>query len=107
MKLYIGSISRETTDNDIADFIKSICKADNITIIEDEITGLDHRYAIIKVKDESTAIKIIENLDNEKLKGCRVKIHRARVNKKDRRNSKRGGGRRQYDSPPNPSWKKK
>ena len=106
MKLYIGLISRETTSDDIANFLQTICIADKITIIEDSVTGLDHRYAIIEIKENEKALKIIEELDNEELKGCEIKIHRARTNIKDRRDPRRGGGRRWNDSPHNAKWKK-
>jgi len=97
MKLYIGSLHRDTKLIEVKDLFAPFGEIENITIIDDQITGLNHRYGLVNLPDESSAISAIEKLDYSELNGVTFRVRRARVAEEDRRKRGRGGGRRRTD----------
>jgi RNA recognition motif-containing protein len=97
MKIYVGNLSLDTTKEDLYGLFEKYGQTGNIEIIEDEITGISHRYGLIEMPDDQESISAISALNKMKFKGQKLYIHSARVSTKDRRGSSRGGGRRQTD----------
>lgn len=97
MKIYVGNLSLNITKEDLSGLFEKHGQTGNIEIIEDEITGISHRYGLIEMPDDQEAVSAISALNKMNFKGQKLYIHRARVSTKDRRGGSRGGGRRQAD----------
>ena len=97
MKIYVGNLSLDTTKEDLNSLFKKNGQTGNVEIIEDEVTGISHRYGLIEMSDDQDAVSAISALNKMKFKGQKLYIHRARVSTKNRRGPSRGGGRRQAD----------
>lgn len=97
MKIYVGNLSLDTTKEDLNSLFEKHGQTGNIEIIEDEVTGISHRYGLIEMPDDQEAVSAISALNKRIFKGQKLYIHRARVSTKDRRDPSRGGGRRHTD----------
>jgi RNA recognition motif-containing protein len=97
MKIYVGNLSLDTTKEDLNSLFEKHGQTDSIEIIEDEVTGISHRYGLIEMTDDQESISAISALNKMSFKGQKLYIHKARVAKQDRRTASRGGGRRQTD----------
>lgn len=100
MKIYVGNISDEVTEDDIRSAFEAFGKVDSVSIMRDESAGESKYCAFVKMPSNQEATAAIYGLSKSKLKDRTIQVNEARTGPIDRRRPGRGGGRRKDDPKP-------
>ncbi len=100
MKIYIGNISDQVTEDDIRGAFEAFGKVDSVLIVRDESAGGSIDCAFLKMPSDQEASAAISDLSGSSLKGRTIQVNEARTGPIDRRRPGRGGGRRKGDPKP-------
>lgn len=77
MKLYIGNLSNNVTEQDLQNLFSEFGQVTSATIIKDKFTGQSRGFGFVEMDSEG-ANKAIENLDNKDVQGQSIKVSEAR-----------------------------
>ena len=93
-KLYIGSLSYDTTEDSLKDFFASAGTVSSASIIIDKFSGRSKGFGFVEMSNEDEAKKAIEELNGKELDGRSIVVDEAKpMEKKPFRNDdNRGGG---------------
>ena len=94
MKIYIGNLSFDTTEESLRQTFESYGEITDLNVIMDRDTGRPRGFAFIEMSSQSEAQAAIEALDGKELDGRTLKVNEAR----QRENRGGGGGRGGYRS---------
>ncbi|MBV9241558.1 MAG: RNA-binding protein [Acidobacteria bacterium] len=92
MKLYVGNISFNTTNQDLNDLFGSVGTVSSANIIEDRETGRSRGFGFVEMASQEDGEKAISELNGKELDGRTLKVNEA----KPRENGGGGGGRGGY-----------
>jgi cold-inducible RNA-binding protein len=95
MKLYVGNLSYETTDEDLRQAFEAHGTVESVTVVTDKYTGKSKGFAFIEMgsRDEAQAAK--SSLDGSQLGDRTIKVDEARP-RPDRGGGRDRGGRGGY-----------
>jgi RNA recognition motif-containing protein len=96
MNIYIGSLSPETTEDDLRQAFEAFGQVDSVTLIKDKFTGVSRGFGFVEMPTKAEAESAINGLKDKELKGRRVVVNEARP-REDRGGGgggKKGRGRR-------------
>jgi RNA recognition motif-containing protein len=100
MKIFIGNLSSEATEEKLKESFEKFGQVDSVTILGSLLSTEDEAgMGFVEMPDEKPAIKAIKKMNKKKLFGLKLNVHEARSATTDRRVSGRGGGRRSTDLP--------
>ncbi|MDX9857895.1 MAG: RNA-binding protein [candidate division Zixibacteria bacterium] len=88
MKIYIGNMSFNTTEDDLRQTFESFGEVSDINIITDRDTGRPRGFAFVEMPDSGAASSAIAGLNGKELDGRQLTVNEA----KPRTNDNRGGG---------------
>ena len=93
MKLYVGNLSFQTSNQDLNDFFGNLGTVQSATIIEDRETGRSRGFGFIEMSSKAEAENAIAQLDGKDLDGRSLKVNEAkpRENREHGNGTKRGG----------------
>jgi len=89
MKLYVGNLSFETTENDLQDLFEQHGAVNEVHLMMDRVTGKSRGFAFVTMNDDEQAKAAMSATNGKELNGRSLKIDEARP----RENSGGGGGR--------------
>ncbi len=81
-KLYIGSLSYDTTDNSLKEFFSAAGAVESVTIIKDRISGRSKGFGFVEMASGEEAAKAKEMFDGKELDGRKIIVDEARPMKK-------------------------
>ncbi len=81
-KLYVGSLSYDSTEDSLQDFFSKAGKVESATIIKDKISGRSKGFGFIEMSSEKEAKTAIETLNGKELDGRTITVDEARPMKK-------------------------
>ena len=87
MKIYIGNMSFNTTEDELRQTFESFGEVSDINIIMDRDTGRPRGFAFVEMPDASAAASAIADLNGKQLDGRQLTVNEAKP-----RNDNRGGG---------------
>ena len=90
MKLYVGNLSFETTENDLQDLFEQHGAVNEVHLMMDRVTGKSRGFAFVTMNDDEQAKAAMSATNGKELNGRSLKIDEARP----RENSGGGGGGR-------------
>ena len=93
MKLYIGNLSFETTENDLQDLFEKHGTVNEVHLMMDRMTGKSRGFAFVTMNDDAQAKAAMSATNAKELNGRALKVSEARP-REDRPN--RGGGNRSF-----------
>ena len=103
-KLYVGSLSYDTTEETLKEFFSQAGTVESATIITDKMSGRSKGFGFVEMSNEDEAQKAIETLNGKELDGRTITVDEARpresrsrsggFNRGGRGFGGRGGGRR-------------
>ena len=93
MKLYVGNLSFETTENDLQDLFEQHGTVNEVHLMMDRFTGKSRGFAFVTMNDNAQANAALSGLNGHELNGRALKVSEARP-REDRPN--RGGGNRPF-----------
>ena len=95
MKLYVGNLSFETTENDLQDLFEQHGQVDEVRLMMDRMTGKSRGFAFVTINDNTHASAAMSALNGHELNGRVLTVNEARP-REERPRSGGGGGRRSF-----------
>jgi RNA recognition motif-containing protein len=92
MKIYVGNLSFEASDQDLKDAFAAHGQVETATIVKDSFSGRSRGFGFVEMSNEAEARAAISALNGKELKGRAVKVNEA-ISKSDGRGREGGGGR--------------
>lgn len=86
MKLYVGNISFNTTNQDLNDLFATVGTVQSSNIIEDRETGRSRGFGFVEMASQEDGQRAIAELNGKEIDGREIKVNEAKP-KSD------GGGR--------------
>lgn len=92
MKLYVGNLSFNTSNQDLSDLFGTIGTVESANIIEDRETGRSRGFGFVEMASQEEGNNAIEQLNGKEVDGRQLKVNEA----KPQENRGGGGGRGGY-----------
>ena len=78
MKLYVGNLSFETTENDLQDLFEQHGQVGEIHLMMDRMTGRSRGFAFVTINDNAQATAAMTALNGKDLNGRPLTVSEAR-----------------------------
>jgi cold-inducible RNA-binding protein len=78
MKLYVGNLSFETTENDLQDLFEQHGKVGEVALMMDRMTGKSRGFAFVTMNEKAQAEAAISALNGKELNGRTLSVSEAR-----------------------------
>jgi SAM-dependent methyltransferase len=76
MQLYIGGLSKNTTEHEVAELFLGICPVQSITIGRDIVSGISRGFAMVKLSQQEDCEKAIKQLNGSIMQGTKLVVRR-------------------------------
>jgi cold-inducible RNA-binding protein len=87
MKLYVGNLSFDATEQDLRDAFGEVGTVESVNIIEDRDTGRSRGFGFVEMSSKSEGQEAISQLDGKEMDGRNLKVNEAKP-----REDRGGGG---------------
>ena len=91
MKIYVGNLSYEVTEEDLRQALEQFGQVESATIIKDKYSGKSKGFGFVEMPSKEEGQAAIEGLNGKELKGRPLNVNEARPRTES--NDRRGGGR--------------
>ncbi|MCK6601638.1 MAG: RNA-binding protein [Bacteroidetes bacterium] len=78
MKLYVGNLPYQFSNDDLADAFNAYGEVVSATIIKDKVTGRSKGFGFVEMKDDASGNAAITGLNGKELAGRTVNVSEAR-----------------------------
>jgi RNA recognition motif-containing protein len=78
MKLYVGNLSFETTENDLQDLFEQHGTVGEVRLMMDRLTGKSRGFAFVTMNDDTQANAAKDALNGRELNGRALTVNEAR-----------------------------
>ena len=95
MKLYIGNLAFETTENDLQDLFEKHGQVSEVALMTDRMTGKSRGFAFITMNDNAQAQAAMNATNGTELNGRTLNVSEARP-REERGRPYGGGGKRSF-----------
>ena len=97
MKIYVGNLSYEVTEEDLRLALEQFGQVESVTIIKDKYSGQSKGFGFVEMASKAEGQSAIDGLNGKELKGRALKVNEARPRTESRgsRGGYGGGGGRQ------------
>ena len=92
MKLYVGNLSFETTENDLQDLFEQHGQVSEVSLMMDRMTGKSRGFAFVTMNDKAQADAAMAALNGKELAGRALNVNEARPREERPRSGGGGGG---------------
>jgi RNA recognition motif-containing protein len=96
MKLYVGNLSFESTENDLQDLFEQHGTVNEVHLMMDRMTGKSRGFAFVTMNDNTQANAAMSALNGHELNGRALTVNEARPREERPRSYGGGGGRRPF-----------
>jgi len=100
MKIYVGNLSYDMTEEDLRGAFEPYGAVNEITIIMDRFSGRSKGFGFVEMPNQAEAEKAIAELNGKEIRGRSITVNQARPREeRPRRNNEggfRSGSRRSY-----------
>lgn len=90
MRLYVGNLSFDTTENDLQDLFEQFGGVSDVALVLDRATGRSRGFAFVTMADAAGGEASIENLSGKPFQGRNLTVNEARP--REERSFSGGGG---------------
>lgn len=95
MRLFVGNLSYQTTEDELADLFSQVGEVESATIVTDRETGRSRGFAFVEINGDSGP-QAIEQFNGYELNGRAINVNEARPRLERERGGfggqRRGGG---------------
>ncbi len=91
MRLYVGNVSRDVTEEDLRNAFQAFGQVSEVTIVKDKFNDTPKGFAFVEMPVQAEAEKAIAALKGTELKGRSLDVNEARP--RTERGNRGGGGR--------------
>lgn len=81
-KLYVGSLSYDTTDDGLKELFSKAGKVESATVITDKFSGRSKGFAFVEMSSDEEAKKAVEMFNGKELDGRTIIVDEAKPMKK-------------------------
>ena len=92
MKIYVGNMSYETTEEDLKLACEEFGKVESATIVKDKFSGEPKGFGFVEMSSKAEGQAAIDGLNGKELKGRELKVNEARPRTESFRGSSGGYG---------------
>lgn len=78
MKLYVGNLSFETTENDLQDMFEEHGKVSDVALMMDRTTGRSRGFAFVTMDDTAAATAALNAFNGKEVQGRTLTVNEAR-----------------------------
>ncbi len=78
MKLYVGNLSFETTENDLQDLFEQHGTVNEVHLMMDRMTGQSRGFAFVTMNDDTQANAAMSALNSKEVNGRALTVNQAR-----------------------------
>jgi len=78
MKLYVGNLSFETTENDLQDLFEQHGSVSEVKLMMDRMTGKSRGFAFLTMNDNAQATAAMNALNGREVNGRTLSVNEAR-----------------------------
>ncbi len=93
MNIYVGNLSRETTDEDLRQAFEAFGQVTSINIIKDKFSGESRGFGFVEMPAKAEGEAAIQGMNGQDLKGNALNVNEARPREDKPRGGGGGGGR--------------
>ena len=79
MKLYVGNLSFESTENDLQDLFEQHGQVSEVTLMMDRMTGKSRGFAFVTMNDKAQAEAAMSALNGKDVSGRTITVNEARA----------------------------
>jgi cold-inducible RNA-binding protein len=79
MKLYVGNLSFESTENDLQDLFEQHGKVAEVALMMDRMTGKSRGFAFVTMNDATEANAAMSALNGKEVAGRTLTVNEARA----------------------------
>jgi len=79
MKLYVGNLSFETTENDLQDLFEQHGKVTDVALINDKMTGRSRGFGFVTMGGSTEGQAAIAALNGKEVQGRTLTVNEARA----------------------------
>lgn len=90
MKIYVGNLSFNTSNQDLSDIFAEVGTVTSANVIEDRETGRSRGFGFVEMASKEDGEKAIAELNGKEVDGRQLKVNEA----KPQENNRGGGGHR-------------
>ncbi len=102
MKLYVGNLSFNSTEQDLQDVFSEVGTVESVNIIEDRDTGRSRGFGFVEMSSKEEGQNAISQLDGKEVDGRNLKVNEAKP--RENRGGGGGGGRGGYGGGGGSRW---
>jgi RNA recognition motif-containing protein len=92
MKLYVGGLSFDTTDDGLRAFFEEAGTVESASVVTDRYSGRSRGFGFVEMSNEAEGRKAIEDLSGKSLDGRTITVDQARPRSGDGGQRRGGGG---------------
>ncbi len=100
MNIFISNIAKEITKEKLLEVFSDFGEVSSATILRDKFNINSSSFGFVEMPDNDEALSAIKGLNGTDLSRKKLTVHEARIRSEDRRQTDRGGGRRETDLMP-------
>ena len=94
LRLYVGSLSYQTTEQELADLFGQVGQVVSATVITDRDSGRSKGFGFVEMSNDDEARKAIDQLNGTVLDSRQIIVNEARERRDNSYGGNRGGGYR-------------
>jgi RNA recognition motif-containing protein len=94
MKLYVGNLAFETTENDLQDLFEQHGTVNEVHLMMDRMTGKSRGFAFVTMNDDEQAKSAMSATNGKELNGRALNVNEARPREERGGNRPNSGGPR-------------
>jgi RNA recognition motif-containing protein len=96
MKMYVGNLSFESTENDLQDLFEPHGTVNEVHLMMDRMTGKSRGFAFVTMNDGAQANAAMSALNGRELNGRTLTVNEARPREERPFGGGGGGGKRSF-----------
>lgn len=94
MRIYVGNLSRDVTEEDLREAFQPFGRLDEVSIVKDRSNNVSKGFAFIEMPEKAEADAAITGLHGKELKGRSMDVNEARPRTERPFRGRPGGGGR-------------
>jgi RNA recognition motif-containing protein len=94
LRIYVGSLSYQTTEQELADLFGQVGQVVSATVITDRDSGRSKGFGFVEMSNDDEARKAIDQLNGTILGSRQIIVNEARERRENSYGGNRGGGYR-------------
>ena len=94
MKIYVGNLSYEVTEDELRTVVEQFGQVESVAIIKDKYSGQSKGFGFVEMASQTEGQAAIDGLNGTELKGKSINVNEARPRTEGRSGGGYGGGRK-------------